>query len=264
MFDLATDDESTTPGLDPVPTPAPAAAGAPLPDMWRPSRYTDQPTSLRTRLFGVGGTALVVLLFAAGALLTWTTYQVVQQPATLTVFDVAPPAAPPEPVQAVAPEPEKMRQERNEPQTVLPTIEPPEVPLVSDAPVPASVAKPSPDPAPPKKETAAPEPKPVPPAPPASDAKPTWQGQVLAALNKVKRYPREASFRRQQGVPYIRFVMNRAGVVLSVQLERSSGFRPLDNEALALPKRASPLPKPPEDVRGDSIELVVPVEFFMR
>jgi protein TonB len=50
---------------------------------------------------------------------------------------------------------------------------------------------------------------------------------------------------------------------LSVRLERSSGVRSLDDEALSLPKRASPLPRPPEEVKGDSIELVVPVEFFM-
>ncbi|WP_279606813.1 hypothetical protein [Sphingobium yanoikuyae] len=30
-----------------------------------------------------------------------------------------------------------------------------------------------------------------------------------------------------------------------------------------MPKRASPLPRPPEEVKGDSIELVVPVEFFI-
>ena len=75
---------------------------------------------------------------------------------------------------------------------------------------------------------------------------------------------REATFRRQQGVPYIRFVMDREGKVLSVRLERSSGYRPLDDEAVALPKRAQPLPKPPEDVKGETVELVVPVEFFMR
>jgi protein TonB len=82
-------------------------------------------------------------------------------------------------------------------------------------------------------------------------------------LNKAKRYPRDAQFNRQQGVPYIRFVMNRDGKVLSVRLERSSGFRALDDEAVALPKRAQPLPKPPDNLPGDTIELVVPVEFFL-
>lgn len=62
-------------------------------------------------------------------------------------------------------------------------------------------------------------------------------------------------------MPYIRFVMDRAGKVLSSRLERSSGFPDLDREAVALPKRAQPLPKPPNDKPGDTIELVVPVEF---
>ena len=79
----------------------------------------------------------------------------------------------------------------------------------------------------------------------------------------MKRYPRDAHFAGQQGVPYMRFIMDRQGKVLSVRLERSSGFRSLDKEALALPKRAQPLPKPPEDVKGEAIELVVPVEFFI-
>lgn len=57
--------------------------------------------------------------------------------------------------------------------------------------------------------------------------------------------------------------MNRDGKVLSVTLERSSGFGILDDEALALPKRAQPLPKPPEDLPGQTIELVVPVEFVL-
>jgi protein TonB len=87
---------------------------------------------------------------------------------------------------------------------------------------------------------------------------------VLGALNKVRRYPREARFARQQGVPYIRFTMDREGRIQSVQLDRSSGVRSLDQEALALPRRAQPLPAPPLEVKGVTIELVVPVEFFMR
>lgn len=86
---------------------------------------------------------------------------------------------------------------------------------------------------------------------------------MLAALNELRRYPRIAMGRRQQGIPYIRFVMDRDGKVLLSRLERSSGFAELDREAVALPKRASPLPKPPADKSGETLELVVPVEFFM-
>lgn len=73
-----------------------------------------------------------------------------------------------------------------------------------------------------------------------------------------------AMARHEQGVPWIRFVIDRQGRVLSASLERSSGVPDLDREALALPKRAQPLPKPPEDRPGETLELVVPVEFFIR
>lgn len=219
---------------------------------WQPSgRYSDQPMSLGTRLFGMGGVALVALLIVGGALFTWTVFHVPKEPTHLSVFNVAPPAAPPEPANEKPPGPEQEQKERADPTPDRPAI-------------PVPVVKPIVDPGPPVKDTTAPEAKPEPPAPQPSNAKPTWEGLVLGALNKVKRYPREAAMRRQQGVPYIRFIMDREGKVLSSRIERSSGFRPLDDEAVSLPKRAQPLPKPPAEVKGDTIELVVPVEFFMR
>lgn len=234
-------------------------------DFRQPStRYSDQPMSLRTRLLGIGGTVSIALLVAGGALFTWTTYHAVQKPAALSVFDVAPPAAPPEPAREIPPGPEEVEKQQDVPDVVHPPLEPPEIQLPSVNPMPVAVADPLPDPGQLAKDRTAPETKAAPPAQQLSSGKPTWEGLVLGALNTVKRYPREASFRRQQGVPYIRFVMNRDGEVLSVRLERSSGIRALDTEALALPKRASPLPKPPKEVTGNAIELVVPVEFFMR
>lgn len=80
----------------------------------------------------------------------------------------------------------------------------------------------------------------------------------------MKRYPVAAERRGQQGVPYVRFVMDRSGRVLSSRLERSSGVSALDREAVDLPRRAQPLPAAPADVAGDTIEMVVPIEFFLR
>jgi periplasmic protein TonB len=237
----------------------------PASEPWeRSGRYTDQPTSLGARLFGVGGIAFVVAVAAAAMLLTWTRYTAARPPESLHLFDVAPPAAPPEPERETPPGPEQVQREKPQPKLDQPAIDPPKVVIPSDNPMPIAAPEPAVDPGPPAKETTAPESRPAPPAAQSSDAKPSWQGQVLAALNRVKRYPREAAFRRQTGVPYIRFAMDREGRVLSATLERSSGVRALDAEALALPKRAQPLPKPPEEVAGARIELVVPVEFFMR
>lgn len=239
-------------------------AVAPVEWTYSAERYSDQSMPLGTRLTSMGGVGMVGLLILGGALFTWHSYAVKQAHPELSVFNVAPPAAPPEPVREVPPGPEKVQKEQQQPDPDRPKIEPPKVDVPSLASLPQVTAKPTPDPGPPVKETTAPESKPAPPAPQVSTGKPTWEGLVLGALNKVKRYPRDAHFARQQGVPYIRFVMDRQGKVLSVRIERSSGFRSLDQEALALPKRAQPLPGPPEDVKGDSIELVVPVEFFMR
>lgn len=111
----------------------------------------------------------------------------------------------------------------------------------------------------------------APPPPHARPAKPVggtpsekpadWQSRVLARLNAVKAYPASARARRQQGVVLIHFTLDRTGAVLAVALAQTSGFALLDREALTLPRRASPLPQPPEDVKGQRIELVVPVEF---
>ncbi len=179
----------------------------------------------------------------------------------LSVFDVAPPAAPPPPAGKRSPDPIKVAVPH--PVHVEPDAEPPKIALRTERSAAPVVSPPVTDQRSPTTETPGPEAKPFPPTPERSSAKPTWEGAVLAALNKAKRYPREASFRRQQGVPWIRFVMNRDGKVLSSQLERSSSIRALDQEAIDLPKRAQPLPKPPETVVGQTIELVVPIEFFL-
>lgn len=95
------------------------------------------------------------------------------------------------------------------------------------------------------------------------NARQRWQSLLQAHLDRRKRYPRQARMRQQQGVPWVSFIMNREGKVLSVSLARSSGVDSLDKETLALVHRAEPLPTPPAEVQGDKLTLTVPVEFFM-
>lgn len=99
---------------------------------------------------------------------------------------------------------------------------------------------------------------------PSGDAVPSWQGALRAHLERHKRYPTAAQFRRQQGAPVVRFIMDRQGKVLLAQLERGCGYSALDDEALALLQRAQPLPAPPLEVPGERIEMRVPVQFFLR
>lgn len=227
---------------------------------WQPGpRYSDRSMPWSTRLWGSSGAASILLIALVGTTFTWHFHPARQAPAPISVFDVAPPAAPPEPVRDIPPGPEKTEREAQPVVREQPTIHPPEIALPSAVQLPVAEAVPDT-----VKETTAPESKPAPPAPMETADKSSWEGQVLAALNKAKRYPRAAMSRRQQGIPYIRFVLDRDGKVISARLERSSGFAALDDEAVSLPKRAQPLPKPPDHVKGDRIEMIVPVEFFMR
>lgn len=100
--------------------------------------------------------------------------------------------------------------------------------------------------------------------PASQQAMVSWRDQLLGQLNRAKRYPPHARSRRQEGVSYLRFSMDRQGKVLQASLEHSSGHTILDQETLAMIRRAEPLIIPPADVSGEVIELVVPVAFFLK
>ena len=83
-------------------------------------------------------------------------------------------------------------------------------------------------------------------------------------LNAYKRYPASARLRHQEGVVSVRFTMDRSGRVLSFEVVKSSGAAVLDQEARDLVKRAEPLPFIPAEFWRDTLDLVVPIEFFLR
>lgn len=91
-----------------------------------------------------------------------------------------------------------------------------------------------------------------------------FQIKLLRHLNRHKRYPAGARAKREQGVVYVRFAMDRSGNVLSAVLEKRGRWADLDAEGLALLTRAQPLPIPPQEVAGDPIEMIVPVEFSLK
>lgn len=84
----------------------------------------------------------------------------------------------------------------------------------------------------------------------------TWRGTVMAHLNRRKRYPGGGG-----GTSTVAFTIDRSGRVLSARLIRSSGSAVLDREAVALARRASPVPAPPANIGRSRIVLTVPVRF---
>ena len=195
-------------------------------------------------LAGLAVAALAHLLLAVAVLTAWTTRETVRPLVHITTIIEQPPERPDLP-----------------PPTPVPTM--------IKLPAPAELAMP-------RIELAAPPPA-APPAPAAITAPPAatgvpvqvaglpnFAGTLMAHLGRHKRYPAEARAQRQEGVATVRFSMDRSGRVLSVRLENGSGSALLDQEALAILQRAAPLPRIPEVLTGDVLELVIPIQFSLR
>jgi protein TonB len=82
-------------------------------------------------------------------------------------------------------------------------------------------------------------------------------------LQRAKHYPDVARAREEQGTATVRFTIDRSGHVLSASLVRGSGSQSLDEEAVALVRRADPLPPVPAELAGSTLTLTVPVVFVV-
>lgn len=96
------------------------------------------------------------------------------------------------------------------------------------------------------------------------DAEANYYAQLLAWLEKNKEYPRRAQLRRMEGVAHLRFVIDEQGRVMSHRIERSSGHETLDDAVERMIARASPLPPIPRALGKSSLDVVVPVQFFLK
>lgn len=224
------------------------------------------------RLWTVSGAGMLALhLGTIAAVLLWSPRPAVPpMPPEAMIIDLAPmPETVPDPPvsrpQKAAPEkmplpPVPVRQAEVAPPkpkvSPVPSVQPPKA-AVEAAPAntePAENASPVPSPAA----------RPVAVSPSPREAVATWQSRLLAHLERYKRYPAAARARRQEGVTTIRFVMDGSGTVVSAKLERSAGYSLLDEEGVALLERAQPLPPPPPEMGNGRIELVVPIQFFLK
>jgi protein TonB len=97
-----------------------------------------------------------------------------------------------------------------------------------------------------------------------SNAIPNWSRQVVALLERNKRYPPAARQKGDKGTAQLSFSLDRHGRVTTARITKSSGSGALDQEALDLVRRAQPFPAPPAALTGAQIDLTVPVRFNMH
>ena len=87
----------------------------------------------------------------------------------------------------------------------------------------------------------------------------TWQRELVAHLDRHKRYPAGTPPRTAEIL--VGFTIDRTGHVLRSEVVRSSGNRAFDDAALAMMRRSDPVPAPPPLVADESLSFTVPVRF---
>jgi periplasmic protein TonB len=97
----------------------------------------------------------------------------------------------------------------------------------------------------------------------AGEAARNWEAQLLQHLDRYKRYPAWAERRGQEDVVQLQVRVDRDGQVVARRIVGGRGYALLDEEALALLARASPLPPPPPEVAERDLEFRLPVAFYI-
>jgi periplasmic protein TonB len=164
--------------------------------------------------------------------------------------------APQEPTKAAPAEPDRPEPVKTETQqSPQPKAAPKSQPKQKDA-------RPAPSP-----KTASREPAPTSTRPPSvaggvgagrSQLDSNYRGIVFAHLARQKRYPAEAQSRGAQGRAMVNFSLDGSGRVTRVSLVNGTGHAPLDQEATAMVRRASPFPAPPD---GRPLNFTAPISW---
>lgn len=231
-----------------------------------------------SRTLSWGGSLILVIGLHAG-LFIWALYwqpqaKPIELPPAAMLIELEPLAAPKPPpppppqVQPQEPEPQPKRVEAPKPKLAIalpqpkprppkpvepkPQLKPQDKPPQQTAPAPVAAAD---KPAAPQQAAAS--------AP--SQAKASWQSQLLSHLSRYKRYPDDARRRGLEGVNRLRFVVDGNGKVLSYSLAGKSGNLSLDRATLQMIRRAQPLPPPPaEMLTNGTVEIVAPFVYALE
>jgi protein TonB len=90
----------------------------------------------------------------------------------------------------------------------------------------------------------------------------TWQKELLAHLDRHKRYPADRSQKTAEIL--VSFALDRMGHVLSASIVKASGDPAFDQAALAMVRRSDPVPQPPPVVADEGLNFTLPVIFRVK
>jgi protein TonB len=96
----------------------------------------------------------------------------------------------------------------------------------------------------------------------ARRARLTWQKELMAHLEKHKRYPVERT--QKSAEILVGFALDRMGHILSTSIVKGSGDRAFDEAALAMVRHSDPVPQPPPLVADEGLNFTLPVIFKVK
>ena len=173
---------------------------------------------------------------------------------------VPPPPVPPPPVKPVKPAPVNPPEKVEVPTPVAPVITQESSPVTATLSVPEKKAEPT------KVEpTLAPTPPPTPPTPIDTQQERNQYGALLAQeIARHKQYPMLAKKTRQQGSVILQVKITHLGKLIAAQVQQSSGYELLDNQAMEMVKKATPFSPPPNELGDQDLTLLVAVSFRLN
>lgn len=202
------------------------------------------------------------------------------------VAEKAKPApSPPEEAPKPLPEPPKPKPVPKKPLPAPKPVPAPQPQTEAPPPPPSHEAEPpkSAPPAPPPVIAAPPKPAEPPstfvaPAPPTPEppkprgpseqdienARGNYSNALAREFAKHKQYPRIAQMRGWQGTAKVELHLDASGNMTSSAISESSGFEVLDKQALEMVRKATPLPQPPDALRGREFTIIVPITFKLE
>jgi protein TonB len=96
----------------------------------------------------------------------------------------------------------------------------------------------------------------------ARRARVKWERELVAHLDRHKRYPAERSQKSAEII--VSFALDRTGHVLSSTIVKGSGDAAFDEAALAMLKRSDPVPQPPPLIADEGLNFTLPVIFRVK
>lgn len=90
-------------------------------------------------------------------------------------------------------------------------------------------------------------------------ARVTWQKELLAHLDKYKRYPPDRSQKSAEII--VTLSLDRTGRVMAANIAKGSGDEAFDHAALAMLERANPVPAPPPLIADEGLNFSLPIIF---